>query len=134
RLANVDGDACAGLLLYNADQPAERLNVADTVKVQWQAYLGPGSLLLSDMGRALASIVRDDCGRHDAFCGPSSARANQARYGSGGLGGPCPSGRDRFLLALAKHGLDKRDLGPNVNLFKSVRIRRDGALEFDEAP
>ena len=27
--------------------------VADTVKVQWNAYLGAGSLLLSDMGRVL---------------------------------------------------------------------------------
>ena len=43
-------------------QPIERLNVADTVKVQWQAYLGAGSLLLSDMGRVLLSIVADTSG------------------------------------------------------------------------
>ena len=59
RLVDVAGDACAGLLLHRADHPAERLNVADTVKLQWQAYLGPGYLLLSDMGRVLASVVDD---------------------------------------------------------------------------
>jgi uncharacterized protein YcgI (DUF1989 family) len=32
------------VLVYNAEHPTERLNVADTVKVQWQAYLGLGSL------------------------------------------------------------------------------------------
>ena len=59
RIADVDGDACVQLLVFNADAPAERLNVADTVKVQWQAYLGPGALLLSDMGRVLMTIVGD---------------------------------------------------------------------------
>ncbi|MFD5799334.1 DUF1989 domain-containing protein, partial [Streptomyces diastatochromogenes] len=39
RLTDVRGDACAHLLLYVADRPWERLNVADTVKVQWNAYL-----------------------------------------------------------------------------------------------
>src|SRR3546814_3734387 len=54
RLVDLDGDCCAGVLLHRADNPAERLNVADTVKVQWQAYLGAGQLLLSAMGRSLA--------------------------------------------------------------------------------
>src|SRR6266404_4266027 len=44
RLTDVLGDACANVLVYNARRPVERLNVADTVKVQWQAYLGSGSL------------------------------------------------------------------------------------------
>jgi hypothetical protein len=129
RLQNLDGDACVQLLLYNADQPAERLNLADTIKVQWQAYLGEGALLLSDMGRVLASIVRDDCGRHDVFCGCSSGRLNLEKYGWGFY----PSGRDRLLLALAKHGLTKRDLGPNVNLFKGVKVEPGGAVWFDES-
>ena len=49
----------------------ERLNVADTVKVPWQAYLGAGHPLLSDQGRVLATVVADTLGpprhvvRHD---------------------------------------------------------------------
>ena len=42
RLTDLRGDACAHLLLYVADRPWERLNAADTVKVQWNAYLGAG--------------------------------------------------------------------------------------------
>src|SRR5215217_7816649 len=57
RFTDIDGDTCLNLVVWNARQTAERLNVADTVKVQWQAYLGPGSLLLSDMGRVLLTIV-----------------------------------------------------------------------------
>jgi len=132
RLIDLEGDACANLLLFNADNLLERLNPADTVKVQWQAYLGEGALLLSDMGRVLASIVRDTAGRHDAFCGASNAKANAAKYGAGDNHGAHPNARDRFALALAKHGGGRRDVGPNVNLFKGVRVEKDGALTFEE--
>lgn len=109
RVTNVDGSACAGLVVYNAEQPSERLNAADTVKVQWNAYLGAGSLLLSDMGRSLLAVLEDTCGQHDLFCGTR--------------------GRDRFLVALAKVGLGRRDLPANLNLFCGVRVDPDGKLE-----
>ena len=130
RLVDVHGDACAGLLLHRADHPTERLNVADTVKVQWQAYLGPGALLLSDMGRVLASIVEDTSGRHDALCGTSTARSNTDRYGEGAPHTACPNGRDHLALALTKAGRSRRDIAPNVNLFKGVTVAEDGSLAF----
>lgn len=83
RLTDLKGDACAHVLLYVADRPWERLNVADTVKVQWNAYLGEGQLLLSDQGRVLASVVADTSGRHDALCGTSTLVRNTERYGDG---------------------------------------------------
>ena len=132
RLTDLEGDACVGLLVYNADHPIERLNVADTVKVQWNAYLGRGGLLLSDMGRVLMSIVEDTCGHHDALCGCSNAAANARRYGDGANHGPWPNARDRFLLGLAKHGLGRKDVTANVNLFKGVRIEADGATRLIE--
>jgi urea carboxylase-associated protein 2 len=128
RLIDLKGDACASLLIFNADMPTERLNVADTVKVQWNAYLGAGKLLLSDMGRVLMSILTDDAGTHDAFCGTSNAATNTAKYGDGSNSGPHPNGRDRFLLGAAKHGLQRRDVHPCVNLFKGARIEADGAI------
>lgn len=128
RLIDLKGDACASMLLFNAEMPSERLNVADTVKVQWNAYLGEGKLLLSDMGRVLMSIVEDDAGTHDCFCGTSNAATNTSKYGSGSNSGPFPNGRDRFLLGAAKHGLQRRDVHPCVNLFKGVKIEPDGAI------
>jgi len=128
RLIDVKGDACASLLIFNAEMPTERLNVADTVKVQWNAYLGQGKLLLSDMGRVLMSILQDDASTHDSFCGASNAATNAAKYGNGNNSGPYPSGRDRFLLGVAKHGLQRRDVHPCVTLFKGARIEADGAI------
>ncbi len=128
RLIDLKGDACASLLIFNAEMPSERLNVADTVKVQWNAYLGAGKLLLSDMGRVLMSLTEDKAGTHDAFCGTSNAVTNAAKYGDGRNSGAFPNGRDRFLLGAAKHGLQRRDVHPCVNLFKGTRIETDGTI------
>lgn len=134
RLTDVTGDACANLLLHNHRLPTERLNVADTVKVQWQAYLGTGSVLLSDLGRAMATVAEDSSGLHDAFSGGSCRAANAARYGSGEVEGPHPNARDRFGVSLAKFGLSRRDIAPCVCLFKGVRVAEDGAMVWQGAP
>ncbi|NBB25792.1 DUF1989 domain-containing protein [Porphyrobacter sp. SLTP] len=128
RLIDKAGDACASLNIFNADMPTERLNVADTVKVQWNAYLDAGKLLLSDMGRVMMSLVEDDAGTHDTFCGVSNAASNLRKYGEGRNSGAYPNGRDRLILGAAKHGLTRRDVHPCVNLFKGTRIETDGTI------
>ncbi len=128
RLIDLKGDACASLQVFNAEMPTERLNVADTVKVQWNAYLDKGKLLLSDMGRVLLSIEEDDAGTHDCFSGTSNAATNSAKYGDGRNSGPHPNGRDRFLLGAAKHGLGRRDVHPCVTLFKGIKVEPDGKM------
>jgi urea carboxylase-associated protein 2 len=134
RLADPAGDACAHLLLYNADQPWERLNVADTVKVPWQAYLGPGHPLLSDQGRILATVLTDVHGGHDALAGTSNRARNAERYGDGSPEGGTPAGRELFLLAAAKHGLGPRDIPPSISFFQGVRVEADGTLRFNGSP
>ncbi|WP_321326046.1 urea amidolyase associated protein UAAP1 [uncultured Parasphingorhabdus sp.] len=128
RLIDLEGDACASVLIFNAEMPTERLNVADTVKVQWNAYLGAGKLLLSDMGRVMMSILRDDAGTHDAFCGTSNAATNTAKYGEGHNSSVVPNGRDRLLLGSAKYGLQRPDVHPCVNFFKGTKIEADGTI------
>lgn len=133
RLVDLEGDACVSMLLFNAERPVERLNVADTLKVQWNAYLGAGRLLLSDMGKVLMSVLEDKSGTHDAFCGASNAASNAARYGDGDNWGPHPNARDRFLLAAAKFGLGRKDVHPCINWFKGVTILPDGATRLASA-
>jgi urea carboxylase-associated protein 2 len=130
KLEDVTGEACAHVLLYNALEPWERLNVADTVKIPWQAYLGAGHPLLSGDGRVLATIVADDSGHHDALCGTSTALANKARYGDSSPQGPSPAGRELLILAAGKHGLAPRDLPPSVSFFQGVKVLADGGLRF----
>jgi urea carboxylase-associated protein 2 len=133
RLVDLRGDACVSMLVFNAERPIERLNVADTMKVQWNAYLQPGRLLLSDMGRPLMSILADDAGTHDTFCGPSNEHSPRA-YGDCGAWGCHPNARGRLLLGVAKFGLGRKDVHPCVNWFKGVRIASDGATIFEAGP
>jgi hypothetical protein len=131
RLTDRDGDACAHVLIFNADQSYERLNVADTVKVPWQAYLGACHPLLSDLGRALATIVADTAnGAHDALAATSTRVSNTERYGDGAAHSDTPAARELLKLAAAKHGLDARDLAPSVSFFKRVRVGPEGELVY----
>jgi len=134
QLQDLQGDACVSMLVFNAERPVERLNVADTIKVQWNAYLGAGKLLLSDMGRVLMSLIDDGAGTHDTLCGASTARSNTEKYGDGDNWGAHPNARDRFALAVSKFGLGRKDIHPCINWFKGVRIAADGTTELVAGP
>lgn len=129
RLTDLRGDACVSLLVFNAERPVERLNIADTQKVQWNGYLKAGGLLLSDMGRVLMSLLEDTAETHDGFCGPSNLASNARKYGDGFNHGEHPNARDRLSLGVAKFGLDRKDIHPCLNLFKGVRVLAGGATE-----
>lgn len=130
RFTDPTGDACATVLLFNAVEAGERLNVADTQKIPWQAYLGEGHPLLSGDGRVLATIAADTSGHHDAFCGTSTDAWNEQRYGDAAPEGPSPSGHGLLRLAASKHGLTVRDLPPAVSFFQGVRANPEGDLEW----
>lgn len=131
RLEDLHGDACAHVVLFNADQPWERLNVADTVKIPWQAYLTTGHPLLSDQGRVLATIVADTSGCHDALCGASVLSRNEERYGDGSPQRGSPAGRELLALAASKHDLTRRDIAPSVSFFQGVRVAPSGHVCFE---
>lgn len=124
RVVNSAGSSCISLMAWNAADPSERLNVADTVKVQWTTRITTGHLLLSDMGRVLMSITADGCGRHDALVGGSTAGSNARRYGRPGL----RNTRDNLLLAAAKYGLSRRDVPPCFTLFARIGTDEAGRL------
>jgi urea carboxylase-associated protein 2 len=128
RLRDVQGTGCAHVMLWRADAPWERLNVADTVKVPWQAYLGTGHPLLSDQGNVLATVVADTSGHHDALCGTTTLAGNAAKYGAGEVESDSPAGRELLVLAALKHGLTRRDVPPTISFFHGVRVDRDGTL------
>ena len=69
RLIDETGGANVGMLMYNPENPLERYNMPDTLKNQHTFLLTKGHVLLSDMGRVFASIIRDDLGWHDTVAG-----------------------------------------------------------------
>ena len=69
RITDIEGGANVSLLLLNAHEKSERLNLPDTLKCQHTARLTAGHCLYSDMGRVLAAITADTCGWHDSIGG-----------------------------------------------------------------
>ena len=78
RITDLEGGANVGMMLLNARQPSERLNLPDTLKGQHTFRLTEGHCLYSDMGRVLAAIVSDSCGWHDSIGGVLDAGEVQA--------------------------------------------------------
>lgn len=129
RLKTGPRPSSVSLLAWRADDPSERLNFADTVKVQWSSALVKGRVIFSDMGRVMLSIVEDSCACHDAIIGGSTARSNARRYGEGAR----RNTRDNFLLAAQKLGLGERDVPPCVSFFAPVRVDGEGCFQWHEA-
>lgn len=134
RFIDMEGGANVSLLLYRADERAERLNLPDTLKAQHTAHLSAGHALYSDMGRILASITTDSAGWHDPLCGASDAATLLRKYGPQRYqehrNAMARSGRDGLLIELGKWGLGLRDLVPCINLFSKVAVDGDGRFQF----
>ena len=131
RILDLEGRQAVDTLFYNANDPAERYSMCDTIRAAGNVYLTAGTVLCSNRGNALLEIVADTCGRHDTLGGACSAESNTVRYA---LEKKCMhSCRDSWLLAIAEHpefALDKRDITHNINFFMNVPVTAAGGLTF----
>lgn len=134
RLTDMEGGANVGALFFNFENSSERYNMPDTLKAQHIARLTKGSVLYSDMGRILCSIVEDTVGWHDPIAGCSDAELVAVRYGPSSYqtsrNAYVKNGRDSFLTEMAKWGLSERDLSANVNFFSKVTVDEEGRLSL----
>ncbi len=132
RIVDTVGTACVSALFFNARDPLERYNMADTCKAQYTAFLTTGRVLYSDMGRILMSITGDTCGWHDTISGCGDAASNRSHFGDGAYqelrNEFHRNARDNFLIELSKVGLGKRDIVANVNLFVRVSADNEGRI------
>ena len=134
RITDLEGAANASLLLLNAAEKSERLNLPDSLKCQHTAKLTAGHCLYSDMGRVLAAITADTCGWHDSFGGVLNAEEVQEKYGSGNYqqlrNGFFRNGVDNLLVEMGKWNLNLQDLLMCLNLFSKVTVDSDGCFHF----
>ena len=134
RITDLEGGANASLLLLNAAEKSERLNLPDSLKCQHTAKLTAGHCLYSDMGRVLAAITADTCGWHDSFGGVLNATEVQEKYGAGSYqelrNGFFRNGVDNLLVEMGKWNLGLADLLMCLNLFSKVTVDSDGCFHF----
>ena len=134
RITDIEGGANVSLLLLNAHEKSERLNLPDTLKCQHTAKLTAGHCLYSDMGRVLAAITADTCGWSDSIGGVLCAAEVAEKYGQGRYqelrNGFYRNGTDNLLVELGKWGLGLSDLLMTLNLFSKVSVDDNGGLHF----
>ena len=134
-LIEIARGANVSLLLLNAHEKSERLNLPDTLKCQHTARLTAGHCLYSDMGRILAAITADTCGWHDSIGGLLNAAEVAEKYGQGRYqelrNGFFRNGMDNLLVELGKWDLGLADLLMNLNLFSKVTVDSDGCFHFE---
>lgn len=130
RIVDLEGNQAVDVIFYNRNDGAEHYSASETLLRQGSIYLTTGSVLYSDDGNPMLTIVADTCGRHDTLGGACAAESNTVRYALQKKF--MHSCRDNYLIALqeADIGLGKRDIVPNVNFFMNVPVTADGGLQF----
>jgi urea carboxylase-associated protein 1 len=125
-IVDLGGNQAVDCLLYDAHDTSERYSAADTIAAQRSIFLTTGSVLRSNLGRPLMTIVHDDCGRHDTIGGACSKESNTLRYGHHTKHQHACV--ENFLAEGARWGLGKRDLVSNINWYMNVPVEADGTL------
>ena len=126
RITDLAGNQAVDCLIHDAHDPRERYSAPDTMAAQRNIFLTPGTVLLSNEGRPLMTLVDTTCARHDTIGGACSKESNTLRYGHHTWHQHACV--ENFVLEMSRHGLTKRDIQSNVNWFMNVPVEHDGSL------
>ncbi|MFI5952885.1 urea amidolyase associated protein UAAP2 [Cryptosporangium sp. NPDC051539] len=125
-IVDVGGNQSADCLIYSDADRSERYSVPDTLTWQGNAYVREGTVLRSQFGNPLMTVVGNEVARQDTIGGACGKESNTLRYGHHtAYQHGC---RENFLAEAARHGLGARDLVSNLNWFMNVPVEADGTL------
>ncbi|ONI88589.1 urea carboxylase [Actinosynnema sp. ALI-1.44] len=125
-IIDLGGNQAVDFLAYDADDTSKRYSAAVTIAAQRNIFLTTGSVLRTQEGAPLMTVVADTCGRHDTLGGACSKESNTLRYGQHTRHQHACV--ENFLTEGARWGLGKRDLVSNVNWYMNVPVEQDGTL------
>ena len=126
RIIDLEGNQAVDFLMYALADDAERYSAQDTIAAQGNIFLRTGSVLLSNEGNPMATVLGTSVAYHDTIGGACSCESNTLRYGHHTKGQHACV--ENFLQANARHGRGKRDMVSNINWFMNVPVESDGAL------
>lgn len=100
RVTDVSGTQVADVMFFSAANPLERFSQNVTRIMNWNARVGVGTTLYSNLQRALAVVRVDTVGRHDTYFCSCSRYVYEEIYRVG----PRPGCRDNIHAALGRLG------------------------------
>ena len=80
RIVDLEGNQAVDTLFYSLADPRERFDPQRTLRRQKSLYLTTGSVLYSNLGNPMLTIVADTCGRHDTLGGACANATGTACY------------------------------------------------------
>lgn len=125
-IVDLEGNQAVDFLIYSSADDAERYSAQDTVAAQSNLFLRAGTVLMSNEGRAMMTILATSVDYHDTIGGACSCESNTLRYGHHTKNQHACV--ENFLEANLTEGRGKRDIVPNINFFMNVPVEKDGAL------
>ena len=129
RIIDLEGQQAVDFLCFNADDPTERYHAPNTIKVPKHIFIGEGSILRSNLARAMMTVTKDTCGGHDTIFGCCSFQIDEVRYGQ--TNAECC--QRNFERECARHGIGPELIMPNVNFFMNVPVGPDGAAQITDS-
>jgi len=126
RIVDLEGNQAVDFLLYATADDAERYSAQDTVAAQGNLFLREGTVLRSNEGRPMMTIVATSVDYHDTIGGACSCESNTLRYGHHTKAEHACV--ENFLEANLREGRGKRDIVSNINFFMNVPVEPDGSL------
>ncbi|MEM0942805.1 MAG: DUF1989 domain-containing protein [Pseudomonadota bacterium] len=129
-ITDLEGSQAVDFLCYAAEDPGDRYSATNTIKVQENIYIGLGTVLYADSGTALMRVVEDTLGGHDTLYGCCSNPNNRLRYGVE----TTESCYTNFEAELARRGMGRDAIVPNINWFMRVTILPGGRIEIADPP
>ncbi|MFF2479423.1 urea amidolyase associated protein UAAP1 [Paenibacillus sp. NPDC058071] len=135
-MKSLGSQANLSALLFHAPYFSERYNMPDTLKAQHTALLTQGHILMSDQGKAMASITEDTVGWHDPLSGYTTRSGTDEKYGitryQTERNGWYRSGEENLIVEMYRHRLTPRDLTTPINFFSKVVCELDGTMRYAE--
>lgn len=112
-IIDLEGQQAVDFLCYDGANPSDRYSATNTVKVQGNIFVSAGSVLYSDSGQSLMTVIEDTVGRHDTVYGCCSNPNNFLRYGVQ----TTKSCYSNFETVLQRFDLGRSAIVPNVNCY-----------------
>ena len=126
RIVDLEGNQAVDFLLYSTADDAERYSAQDTIAAQGNIFLREGSVIRSNEGNPMLTVMGTSVDYHDTIGGACSCESNTLRYGHHTKAQHACV--DNFLEANLTEGRGKRDMVSNINFFMNVPVMQDGSL------
>ena len=120
------GEQVADLVLFSALDAGEMLSNGRTFDYASTLQLSVGHVLYSNRSNPLATIVRDDTGRHDFLLAPCSRDTWRICYGDSADERPGCLGN--LAAALVRYGISRDSIPTAFNCFMNVDVSVDGGI------